>query len=172
MINLDRPSRLLRRRSNIEPPPFKPEPSPSEILWPLSNGLASFLDIRDRSFKSGERPSQCRRPPANLRARLPAGLARPGRLRRPPQGYSQASHDRWSVVTRVPPLALRRSTVITGLSPFVINWRGLTNRVSPSSICWRSFAEERSPFVAVAATLVIRVWTFPVQGSFEIRKEP
>src|SRR2546425_5975253 len=86
MINLDRPSRLLRRRSNIEPPPFKPEPSPSEILWPLSNGLASFLDIRDRSFKSGERPSQCRRPPANLRARLPAGLARPGRLRRPPQG--------------------------------------------------------------------------------------
>src|SRR6267378_7566742 len=94
IINLHWPSRLLLRRSNIEPPPFKPGPSPSKLRRPLSNGLAPLFNIRGRSVKSGERPSKCRRPPANL---PPVSLHRSPAAGQASSGsgkLSRASHGR------------------------------------------------------------------------------
>ena len=126
IINLHWPSRLLRRRSNIEPPPFKPGPSPSKLRRPLSNGLAPLFNIRGRSVKSGERPSKCRRPPANLPPRLSIGPARPAKLRPAPAKYLGRLTDGraslpecrfWSSVDRRPLLDYRRSSFVGGASP-------------------------------------------------------
>src|SRR5438309_779150 len=95
IINLHRRSKLRRRRSNIEPLPFTPGPSPSKL----------------------------RRPPANLQAHLSIGLARPARLRPAPAKYLGRLTDGrasllgcglWSSVDRRPLLDYRRSSFVGG----------------------------------------------------------
>jgi len=76
------------------------EGSPSEIRWPLSNSLGSLLDIRDRSVKSGERPSNAGG--LHLHRSREAGQASPGSGK-----VSWVSNGRSSFVTGVPPLVIR-----------------------------------------------------------------
>ena len=118
IINLHRRSNLLRRRSNIGPPPFN-------LRRPSFNDLAFRSDIRERRFTPGERPSKCRQPPANLLARLSIGLARPAKLRPAPAKYLGRLTDGrasllecrlWSSVDRRPLLDYRRSSFVGGAS--------------------------------------------------------
>src|SRR5882724_7910993 len=142
IINLHWPSRLARRRSNIEPLPFKPGPSPSKLRRPLSNGLAPLFNIRGRSVKSGERPSKCRRPPANIPPRLSIGPARPAKLRPAPANYLGRLTDGraslpecrlWSSVDRRPLLDYRRSSFVGGAS---------MKNSRPSSFVWQRWLFE------------------------------